>query len=67
LDFAVSNAGLADAKALPGAIHRRMNGLQVQIPPAFGYVVGVADAMPELRAAAADFTHSCHKEGSYLK
>jgi CheY-like chemotaxis protein len=35
--------------------------LQIQIPAAVGHVVGMADAVPELWTAAANFTNSCHK------
>ncbi|HSU60594.1 MAG TPA: hypothetical protein VLI55_14875 [Bryobacteraceae bacterium] len=38
-----------------------MNRLEVQIPAALADVVGVADAVSELRPTAADFTNFCHK------
>ena len=61
MDFAAANAGRADAHTFPGAIDQSMNGLQVQIPAALRYVVGMADAMPELRPSATNVTNFCHK------
>lgn len=60
MNFAVPNAGRADADALAGTLNHRVNRLKIQIPAALGDIVGVADAMPELRSATADFTNFCH-------
>jgi hypothetical protein len=35
--------------------------MKVKIPAALRYIMGVADAMPELRAPAAHVTSFCHK------
>jgi hypothetical protein len=61
LDFAVANARRAYFNALSSALDNGMNTLQVQIPPSLGDIVGVADATPELRPTATDFTNFCHK------
>jgi hypothetical protein len=53
LDFAIANAGSANAHALPGTFHHGMNGLQVQIPAALGYVMSVAHAVAILRSTTA--------------
>jgi len=53
LDFAIANAGSADAHALPGTFDHGMNGLQVQVPAALGDVMGVAHAVAILRSATA--------------
>ncbi len=61
MDFTAANAGRADSHAFAGAFDQSMNGLQVQIPAALRYVVGMTDAMPELRPSATNFTNFCHK------
>ena len=61
LNFAVADAGGANAHAFSGTLDECVDGLQVQIPATLRYVVGMADPMPELRSATADFTNSCHK------
>ena len=43
------------------AVYDRANVLQIEIPAALGYVVGVTDTISELRATAADFTNFCHR------
>ena len=60
LDFARADAGSANAHTLGSAIDQRVNRLQIQIPAAFTDIVGVADSVPKLRAAAAHFANSCH-------
>lgn len=57
LHFAVPNAGGTDAQTLTGALYQGMHGLQIQIPATLGHIMGMADTMPELRPAAADFTN----------
>ena len=59
--FAVADARRAYLDAFTGALDHGMNTLQVQIPPSLGDIVGVADATPELRPAATDFTNFCHR------
>jgi len=61
LYFAGAYAGGADAQAPVGAVYDRANGLQIEIPAALGNIVGVTDAVAELRPATAYFTNSCHK------
>ena len=60
LDFAVANARCANAETACNPVHNGVNWLQVDVPAAFGDVVGVADAVTELGAAAANFANSCH-------
>jgi hypothetical protein len=60
LDSAAADAGCAGAQTLACAIDEGANGLQIYIPAAIGYVMGVADLMPKLRTLAAHFTNSCH-------
>jgi hypothetical protein len=64
LHFAVTDAGRANFDALAGTFDQCMNTLQVQIPTTLRHVMGVADAIPELRATTADFTSFCHKTHS---
>lgn len=59
-DFAAAEAGGADAHALGGGADAGVNGAQVNIPAALGHVVGVGDAVSELRLFAADFTLLSH-------
>jgi hypothetical protein len=61
LNFAAADAGCADANTCAGPVHKSMDRLQIQIPAALGDIVGVTDAMPELRPAATDFTNFSHK------
>jgi hypothetical protein len=61
LDFTVPNARRADTHAPGGARYHGPDGLKVHIPATLGYVVGVADAVSELWAAATDFTFFGHK------
>jgi len=61
LHFAAADAGRADPNPLAGAVYQGMYALQIQIPAAFSYVVGVADPITELRPTATDFTNFCHK------
>jgi hypothetical protein len=64
LHFAVADAGSANLDTFTGTFDQCMNVLQVQIPTTLGYIMGVADAVSELRATAADFTSFCHKTHS---
>ena len=61
MNFAVTDAGGAHAHPLAGTLDQCVDRLQVQIPATLRNVVGMADAVPELRSATADFTNSCHK------
>jgi hypothetical protein len=61
-DFAAAQAGGADAHAFGGSAHAGVHGTQINVPAPLGDVVGVADAVSELRLLAADFTllsHDC--------
>ncbi len=60
LDFTVADAGCAGPNALVGAFDDGMDGLQIQVPAALGYVVRVADFVTELRSATADITYFRH-------
>lgn len=61
LNFTCADAGRANPDTLAGAVNQRTNRLQVQIPPAVGHIVGMADPMSELRPAPANITNFCHK------
>lgn len=61
MDLPVADARSADTHALAGAFDKSVNRLQVQIPAALADIVGMADAMPELRPATADLTNFCHR------
>ena len=61
LNFAVANAGRAHAQALSCAVDERAHRLQVHVPAAFRYIVGMADAVTELGSASANLTVLCHK------
>src|SRR6266481_5159298 len=61
LDLVRPDTGRTDAHALAGAVHQGPHRLQVQVPPAVGDVMGVADLVAELGAAATYFANSCHK------
>lgn len=60
LHFTVADAGRANSYALARTLNDSMNSLKIQIPATLGHVVGVADAMPELRSATANFTYFRH-------
>ena len=49
------------------AINECANALQVEIPAALGHIVGVADAVTELRAAPANFTYFRHSKSCSLQ
>ena len=66
MNFAGADARRAGAYAAAGAVHQRVNRLQVQVPAPLGDVMGVTDAVAELRTAAAHFANSCHKDGNLL-
>jgi hypothetical protein len=61
LNLAAANAGCANAKPFARTVHERMNPLKIQIPTALTDIMGMADAIPELRSTAAHFTNFCHK------
>ena len=61
LNFTVADAGRADADTTARALYQSPDGLQIQVPAALGYIVRVADAVPELWPPATDFTDLCHK------
>ena len=43
-------------------MHESVNGLQIKVPTPIRHIMSMADAMPELRSATADFTDFCHKD-----
>lgn len=61
LHLAGANAGRADPNPLSGAVDKRMHRLQIQVPAALTDIMGMTDAMPELRSPTADLTGLCHK------
>ena len=61
LNFTVPNAGRADPHPLAGAFNQGPHRLQIDIPPTFGDVMSVTDAVAELRPATANLTNLCHK------
>ena len=61
LNFAVPDTGGTDADTFTSAVHESMDGLEVEIPTTLAHIVGVADAMPELRSATADVTNFSHR------
>ena len=67
LNFAGANAGGTDADAAASAVDHRANGLQIQIPAAFGDVMSVADAATELGTASTHFAYSCHDYKNLLE
>jgi hypothetical protein len=62
LNFAAANAGSANAQPLGCAVHDGTDGLEIEVPAAFGYIMRVADAIPELGAAPANFTYFRHND-----
>lgn len=64
LHFAAANAGGAYTQPFTGAVDQRMHGLKIQVPAALCDVVGVTDAVPELRSTTAYFANLCHKTHS---
>lgn len=61
MNLAAANARCANTKPFPSTVHERMDPLKIQIPTALTDVMGMADAIPELRSTAAHFTNFCHK------
>src|SRR5579863_4685664 len=59
-DFAAANAGSADAHALGSRAHASVHRAQIHVPAPLGDVMGVADAVTELRLLAADITLMSH-------
>jgi hypothetical protein len=62
LNFAAANAGSANANPFGCAFHDSVDGLEVEVPTAFGYVMGVADTVPEFGPAPANFTYFRHDD-----
>src|SRR5260370_16518628 len=62
LNFAVANAGGADANTLGRAVHDGVYGLQVHVPAALRHIVGVADPAAEPGPAPANFTYFRHND-----
>ena len=61
LHLVVAYARGADANSLARTFDDCVDPMKVKIPAALRYIMGVADAMPELRAPAAHVTSFCHK------
>jgi len=59
-DLAGFQAAGADANSLRAARDDSSHGLQVRVEPAAGAVVGLADAIAELRSLAADLAELGH-------
>ena len=59
-DFAALDAVGAHADPLGCSVYEGVNGLQVRVPAAPGYVVSVRDVVTELRAFAAYVAYLCH-------
>jgi hypothetical protein len=60
LNLAALNARRADADALGTALDNRAHRLQIDVPPALRHIVGMADAVAELRPAPAQITYLRH-------
>jgi hypothetical protein len=60
LNLTGPDARRADTEAFTGAVDQSPHGLQVHVPAAFGDIVGVADAVSELRTAATNFAYFRH-------
>src|SRR5580698_8232719 len=60
LDAARANAGRANSNMFSGAIHQRVDTLQVRIPPSTPCIVRVTDHVAKMRPFAAKFTLQCH-------
>jgi len=56
-----TDTGGARANPAAGAVDDRTYVLQIQIPATLANIVGVTDAMAELRPAPTHITDSCHK------
>ena len=61
-DFAVLNAGRADANPLGCALHNRVHRLQIDIPTPLRQIVSMAHPVTELGTAPANITHFRHLE-----
>jgi hypothetical protein len=59
-NFAAAEAGGAHADAFGGGAYAGVHRSQIDVPPPLSDVVGVADAVSELRLLAADITLLCH-------
>ena len=60
LDLTAADTGGADANAFTRAFDYRVYRLKIQVPTTLRHIVGMTDAMPELRPAATNFTNFCH-------
>ena len=61
LNLARADAGGADAHSAAGPVHQCAHRLQIQVPAALSYIMGVTDPVAELGAPATNFANSCHK------
>jgi len=60
-DLARADAGGADTDTAAGPVHQCANRLQIQVPAALSYIMGVTDPVAELGAPATNFANLCHK------
>jgi hypothetical protein len=60
LDAARADASRANSDMLSGAIHQRVDTLQVRIPPSTPCIVRVTDYVAKMRPFTAKFTLQCH-------
>jgi len=64
LNFTGTNARSARTYAPAGAIDYRADRLQIQVPAPLCDVVGVTDAVAELRSTSAYIANFCHKNNN---
>ena len=67
LNPAVADAGGARTKTLGSSVHDGTHELKVHVPAPLRHVMGVTDAVAELRTLPTDFTNSCHCRGTPSK
>src|SRR5271168_3745274 len=60
LDAARADAGRANSNMLSGAVHQRVDTLQVRIPSSTPCIVRVTDYVAKMRPFATKFTLQCH-------
>ena len=60
MNLAAADAGSANTDPFGRALHDGMDILEIDVPAAFGNVMGVADAVPEFGSAPANFTYFRH-------
>jgi len=60
LHAARPDAGRANSNMLPGTVYKRVDALQVWIPPPASGIICVTDDVAKVRPFAAKFTLQCH-------